>query len=93
MTITTRRVALAATALIAPVLLVAAAAPAASAATVRPAGEWYYNGFYGSGTTESAATANAFEAAVAAHCDPVRVESVTGSGSSWTAEELAYCET
>ena len=66
-------------------------APSAASAAARPAGTWYYGSAMGYGTTENAAIDNAWDNLAAEHCSPDRLESVSGSGTSWTAEVIGYC--
>jgi hypothetical protein len=65
--------------------------PSAASAAVRPAGTWYYGSATGTGTSENAAIENAWANLAAEKCDPVRLESVEGSGTSWTAEVIGMC--
>jgi hypothetical protein len=67
------------------------AAPSAASAATHPGGTWYYGSAMGSGTSEDAAIDNAWANLAAEHCDPVRLEWVDGSGTTWTAEVLGMC--
>jgi hypothetical protein len=66
-------------------------APSAASAATHPAGTWYYGSAMGYGTSENAAIGNAWANLAAEHCDPVRLEYVDGSGTSWSAEVLGMC--